>query len=387
MGTKSRYLITKISKRGLMATGFSFLIAFAVVSGVGINSKGVAAAGSCRISDRGLNEASGLVASVKHPGIVYTHNDEGSGKGKGLIFAVNASTCGVVAKLTIVGLRDDPDPEAITIDRTTGKIWFGDIGNGHPGQPSSMTDKKKSLKYPSLPARIVIFDEPARLSGSITITGAKKVNITYQGGMQNSEALLVNPKTGQGYIINKQATSTVYRLPNPLNSGTALNTGVKISQWVTDATFSNDGKWIFVRYRTATNPAPRDVLVYDAAWKYKGRLAVPAVQQGESITTGRDGKSLIVGSEGTNSLLAQASLGVYAVVPALVISGDAIPGIISEVVCVNLDRKVLTGDGKKYCAKRTDTKAEAPECKDMPDSSYAKLTYIKHSTGDYCGYL
>lgn len=257
----------------------------------------------CNIADSGLNESSGLVASIKHPGIVYTHNDE-----KGPILAVSTSTCAVVARITVAGLRGDPDPEGITIDRTTGKIWFGDIGNGHPGQPSSMTDKKRELKYPNLPARIVAFSEPAKLSGNITISNGQKVDITYQGGMQNSESLLVNPKTGQGYIINKQATSTVYRLPKPLKSGEAKNTGVKIPGWATDATFTNNGKWIFVRYRTPTDPAPTKVLVYDANWKYSGTVSVPKVGQGESITMEPNGVSFIIGSEGKNSPLVRVAL-------------------------------------------------------------------------------
>ncbi len=255
----------------------------------------------CLIKDGGLNEASGLVASAKHANIVYTHNDE-----VGPLYAVDTNTCKVVGKFSVNHLRSDPDPEAITIDRTTGNVWFGDIGNGHPGQPSSMTDKTPQLKYPSLPARIVIFSEPSKLSGTVN---TQAVDITYQGGNQNSEALLANPKTGQGYIISKNANSKVFRLPYPLKSGQAADTGVRIPGWVSDATFTNNGKYVLVRYRTTTDAAPTNVFVYDAkTWKRVGSIQVPRVAQGESIAAERNGTSFIIGSEGTSSPLARINL-------------------------------------------------------------------------------
>lgn len=255
----------------------------------------------CFIKDGGLNEASGLVASAKHANIVYTHNDE-----IGPLYAIDTNTCKVVGKFSVNNLRSDPDPEAITIDRTTGNVWFGDIGNGHPGQPSSMTDKTPKLKYPSLPARIVIFKEPTKLSGSVS---TQAVDITYQGGNQNSEALLANPKTGQGYIISKNANSKVFRLPHPLKSGQAADTGVRIPGWVSDATFTNNGNWVLVRYRTATDAAPTNVFVYDAkTWKLVDKIQVPKVAQGESIAAERNGTAFIIGSEGTSSPLARINL-------------------------------------------------------------------------------
>lgn len=365
----------QLSRSGKLATTFSFLFILASVLVAGVVSNDVVAA-QCSIADSRLNESSGLVASLKHPGIVYTHNDE-----KGPILAVNTSTCKVVGAFNVTNLRGDPDPEAITLDHTTGKIWFGDIGNGHPTQPRSMTDKDPKIKHPGWPARIVVFDEPARLSGTV---GTQAVNITFPGGDRNAEALLVNPKTGQGYIITKYASSEVFRLPRPLKSGQAADTGVRIPGWVTDASFTNDGKWVLVRYRTATDPAPDNVLVYDANWKYAGRIAVPNVPQGESIASEKGGAAFFIGSEGKNSPLVRVVLPAqYDAVPTIV--GDAIPTVISEARCKEFDRRVLTSGTKKYCAKRNDTSSKGQECVD-PKPGYAKFTYIKDSTGDYCGY-
>ncbi len=259
----------------------------------------------CSITGAGLNEASGLASSMKHPGVVYTHNDEA-----GDVLAVRTSDCKVVARITISKFRGGKlaDPEAISIDHKTGKVWLGDIGNGHPGQTKAMTDKDLALKDPGAAARIITFDEPSKLSGKIKAPNEKSYDITYQGGMQNSEALLVNPKTGQGYLINKQPTSTVYKLPNPLKAGEAKNTNVKISGYVTDATFTSDGKYILVRYRTEKDPAPKIVYVYDANWKQVGKITVPKVKQGESITADTERASFVIGSEGENSPLVRIAL-------------------------------------------------------------------------------
>lgn len=384
MATKTAHIHRKqsswFSRHSKLTTTFSFVLALCAVliSGV-VNGE---SAFACKIADSRLNEASGLAASLKHPGVVYTHNDE-----KGPIFAINATTCKTVGAFTVNGLRSDPDPEAITLDHTTGKIWFGDIGNGHPTQPKSMTSKPASIKHPGWPARIVVFDEPSKLSGTIS---GQIVNITFPGGDKNAEALLSNPKTGQGYIITKYASSGVYKLPHPIKSGQATDTGVRIPGWVTDATFTDDGQKILIRYRTATDPAPDVVLVYDAAsWKQIGKIVVPNVPQGESITMEKGGAAFFIGSEGTNSPLlrvAMPSSGQSAPpVGSGSTTGDAIPSAITEARCNELDRKVLTVSGKKYCAKRSDTNATNTECV-APKSGYAKFTYIVDASGDYCGY-
>lgn len=334
------------------------------------------AASACSITDGRLNESSGLVASLKYPGVVYTHNDE-----KGPILAINTTTCRTVGAFSVNNLRSDPDPEAITLDRTTGKIWFGDIGNGHPTQPKSMTDKKPEIKHRGWPARITVFNEPGSLSGTVS---TQAINITFPGGDRNAEALLVNPKTGQGYIITKYAASEVFKLPHPLRSGQATDTGVRIPGWVTDATFTNDGKWILIRYRTATDPAPDNVLVYNASWQRVGSIAVPNVPQGESIAMERIGSVFLIGSEGKNSPLLRVALpGQYD--EEIVIVGDRIPNVISEAQCRNFDRKILKNGTKKYCASRKNTSSKGEECVD-PKPGYAKFTYIKDSKGDYCGY-
>ncbi len=261
----------------------------------------------CTIKDKRVNEASGLAASIKHPGIVYTENDEGS-----TVYAIDSATCEVKGTFNVKGLRsgDFPDGEAIQIDHATGKMWFGDIGNGHPGQPFS--DKDQSLKNPGAPAKIAVFDEPETFGGqSVT---AQTYDITYQGGMQNSEALLANPVSGKpDYIINKAEKSTVYSLPRAadgsLKSGSATKVpGVTINGWATDASFTNDGKWILVRYRTLKDAAPTNVYVYDSSWNLKGNISVPKVEQGESITVEESNKSFLIGSEGNNSPLVRVAL-------------------------------------------------------------------------------
>ncbi|KAK7489187.1 hypothetical protein BaRGS_00019565, partial [Batillaria attramentaria] len=53
-----------------------------------------------KVKDLRLDEASGLAASRKHPGVFYTHNDKG---GRARIFALSAETGEVLATLKIEG--------------------------------------------------------------------------------------------------------------------------------------------------------------------------------------------------------------------------------------------------------------------------------------------
>lgn len=80
-----------------------------------------------------VDEASGLAASRRHPGILYTHNDSGDGP---KVYALNASDASLVATFTVVAATNH-DWEDIAVgpcDEGGDCIYIGDIGSGHDGQ-------------------------------------------------------------------------------------------------------------------------------------------------------------------------------------------------------------------------------------------------------------
>ncbi|KAJ8314610.1 hypothetical protein KUTeg_006760 [Tegillarca granosa] len=80
-----------------------------------------------------VDEASGLAASRRHPGILYTHNDSGDGP---KIYALNASDASLVATFTVVAAvnHDWEDIAVGPCDEGGNCIYIGDFGVGHDGQ-------------------------------------------------------------------------------------------------------------------------------------------------------------------------------------------------------------------------------------------------------------
>ena len=88
----------------------------------------------CRFTDKRFTEISGLTTSLRHPGVLYLHNDSGDGP---YIYAVDSSSCTTLATLTVRGI-DPRDVEAISIGRDAqgrSVIWFADIGDNLDSWP------------------------------------------------------------------------------------------------------------------------------------------------------------------------------------------------------------------------------------------------------------
>jgi hypothetical protein len=237
----------------------------------------------CRFTDKRFTEISGLATSLRHPGVLYLHNDSGDGP---YIYAVDASTCETLATLTVRGI-DPRDAEAIATGRDAqGQpvIWFADIG-----------DNLDSWPY----VRIHEIREPKQLRDKSV--SATSFRFTYGDMPHNAETLLANPAKPELWILTKQlAHGSLYRLPVPLNTA-EINIARKIRReggLVTDGAVSPDGR----RY------VLRD---YDDAYIYAGlppgrlvaTVPLPFQLQGEAITWTPDGRSLLIASERDKRLM------------------------------------------------------------------------------------
>lgn len=231
----------------------------------------------CRFTDKRFTEISGMATSIRHPGVLYLHNDSGDGP---FIYAVDALTCETLATLTVRGV-DPRDAEALATGRDAqGRpvIWFADIG-----------DNLDSWPY----VRIHAIREPKRLSNrSVDAVGYR---VTYGDMPHNAETLLANPARPELWILTKQlAHGSLYRLPVPLRTD-GVNIARKIRReggLVTDGAVSPDGRRYVVRD-------------YDDAYVYAGlppgrliaKIPLPFQLQGEAITWAPDGRSLLITSE------------------------------------------------------------------------------------------
>jgi hypothetical protein len=223
--------------------------------------------------DPQIRESSGIATSVRHPKVVFTHNDSGGGA---QFFAVGPRGK-TRAVFTLSGAQNWDWEDMSNGPRQT--LWFGDVGANQLGRDSIAVYKVR---------------EPKRLtSRAVAWTRYDLVYDDHQS--HNAEAMLVHPRTGNVFVVTKSdAGGAVYRARSPL-SATRLNTLHRVAgapATVTGGAFSSDGRRLVLR-------------TYGSAYFYKrvgGHASVMGLPSaGESIDFARRGPGVIVGKEGVNS--------------------------------------------------------------------------------------
>ena len=141
---------------------------------------GLVATAGPTVASPHLVEASGVVASIEHPGVLWLHNDSGS---RPLVIATDLEGNDLGAFL--VPLEDSFDIEGIAL--LDGQLYLADIGDNDQRRPDVAVHR---------------FDEP--VPGSSTGIGeVETFRLTYPDGPHDAEAFLVDPATGQLVIVDK----------------------------------------------------------------------------------------------------------------------------------------------------------------------------------------
>ncbi|MCD0447688.1 hypothetical protein LO762_00535 [Actinocorallia sp. API 0066] len=229
--------------------------------------------------DARITESSGLAASQRHPGIVYTHNDSG---GLAQVFAVEIATGRTKAVLTLDGI--------------TARDWEGmALGRDEQGRPALfLGDIGDNLRGAWPHVAVFRIPEPARLrDATLPVTAFR---FTYEDGPRDAESLLIDPRDNRLYIASKQLGSgTLYRAPKKLSTSAknVLRPVGPAHSFATDGAFSPDGSTFVIRgYGSAT--------LYKAPGERIDRISLPNQEQGEGITYTADGKALLISSEGAD---------------------------------------------------------------------------------------
>ncbi|WP_433476816.1 hypothetical protein ACQPZP_07015 [Spirillospora sp. CA-142024] len=242
------------------------------------------------IKDPRITESSGLAASARHPGVVYTHNDSG---GVPKIYALGPD--GQVKAVLTVGGAGARDWEAMALGkdgRGRPAIFVADIGDNLGGAWPYVT--------------VYRIPEPSRLQ-SRTLS-ATRFRIKYPDGPRNAETMMINPRTNRLFIASKLFGGKIYEAPARLRTG-GFNVLHKIGDApaiATDGAFSPDGRTCVIRtyfgarlYSVDADGRPGETLK---------TIDLPMQSQGESVTFTADGRSLLVGSEGRNQPVYQVPL-------------------------------------------------------------------------------
>ena len=233
------------------------------------------------ISDPHITESSGLATSWAMPGILWTVNDSGD---KPRVYGIDP-TGQTVATLTLRG-APARDIEAVAVGPKDGGgswLWVGDIGDNLSSWPT---------------VRVYRAPEPsATCDCDVPWT---QYDLEFPDGPRDAEALLVDPATGQLFVVSKRVQgAAVYAAPKEL-SADSVNVLTKVAKappLVTDGSFALDGRLVIRDYLRA--------YVSAGVGDDSDRLALPLQPQGESITWTTDGASVLVGSEGEDSVVWQ----------------------------------------------------------------------------------
>ncbi|MDA1183024.1 MAG: hypothetical protein O2930_00065 [Acidobacteria bacterium] len=154
-----------------------------------------------------LREASGLVASRAHPGVLWTHNDSGDGPH---LYAL--TTDGRHLGVFTLSGAEARDWEDLAIgpgpDAGVDYLYAGDIGDN---------DSQHDVKYVYRVAEPAVSTDQAP---SVTsLTGVSRIALRYPGAPSDAETLLVDPLTGDLYVVTKRSTdASVYRAAAPIST-------------------------------------------------------------------------------------------------------------------------------------------------------------------------
>ncbi|MBX3112937.1 MAG: hypothetical protein KF836_00070 [Fimbriimonadaceae bacterium] len=250
-------------------------------------------AASWKITDKAVEESSGLGASRLAAATYYTHNDSGD-VARFFRFDKRGTITGVF-RLSNVKAIDWEDMEVATVD---GKnyIYLGDTGDNARARNEIFVHR---VAEPSLR------DETAVIENIQTYT------FVYPDRKNDCEALLVNPADGSIWFVTKarDQKSSVYVARNPKPGSVQklelvfddlkINTGGLGGNLVTGGSVSPDGKKVILKtysggYLYSVNQEFGD-------WVKSKPIPVqfPLEKQGEAVCFSTDNAYLISSSEGS----------------------------------------------------------------------------------------
>jgi hypothetical protein len=247
-----------------------------------------------------LKETSGLVVSAKNPGTLWLNNDSGD---SARVFA--AAPSGALQGIypldgaTAIDWEDiaiGPGPEA-----DVPYLYVGDIGDNAMAR-----------------ANIVVYRvaEPKVTAdgGTHSLGNVAALTLKYPDGPHDAEALMVDPRTGELYIVIKHlngGNAAVYRAPKNLAAGSTTTLtkvgdvalpSIPFTAAVTAADISRDGTTIGIRTYGGVRlwRLGRKQSVIDALAATPCQGPIPVELQGEALGFQSDARGYFTVSEGAN---------------------------------------------------------------------------------------
>lgn len=238
-----------------------------------------------QIPNKELEEISGLAFSQKHSNLIYVHTDSG---GEAAVYMLD-SLGQELGKISLQGAfnRDWEDIAVGPGPNGLSYVFVGEIGDNAGIHPEIC---------------IYRFPEPSAISKTSKVK-PDILRLNYPGGARDAETLMIDPKTGDIYLVSKRdEQNTLYWV-----SGTAFNQGKAILKELGKFEFTSavagdisaDGSKILIKnyygiYYWDRKPGER---VEDAMRKAPKRLPYIPEPQGEAIGFNSDASAFYTLSE------------------------------------------------------------------------------------------
>jgi hypothetical protein len=261
----------------------------------------------CRFRDARITESSGLAASARSDAWFFTHNDSGDGP---VVYAVDRMGETLADwRLEGASALDWEDMAQAPGEGKQPALYLGDIGDNLEFRPLISIYR---IREPQ--------PDPAHPGTHGIAKAVTRFDLFYEDGPHNAEALLVHPRSGQIFVVTKSgrpcgiyATDGPPRAaePNRLRKVASLDLAALSSApaaaaaeglLVTGGDISPDAARVVLRTYLAAYEWP--VVNGNVAAAFRGRpaaIALPETPGGEAIAYSRDGRSLLVSSEGKQS--------------------------------------------------------------------------------------
>ncbi|WP_143959852.1 hypothetical protein [Litoribacter populi] len=238
------------------------------------------------VDSKMLAEASGLVVSRIHPGLIYSHNDRGGRPDVHMLDSMGQHK-GVI-RLEGVKNRDwediaiGPGPE-----KDKNYIYVGEIGDN-------------LAEYKEL--QVHRFPEPEVIQEKLSVK-PETFTFTYPDGAKDSETMMVDPWNGDLYLLSKRDSSNaLYRAPyeklgpEPFVLEKVMELPITMS---TGGDISADGKQILIKNYWVVYYWVREEgeTLQEALSRKATQLPYKPEPQGEAIGFSPDGSSYYTLSE------------------------------------------------------------------------------------------
>ena len=167
-----------------------------------------------RLEDPAVTESSGVAASRRNDGLLWTHNDSGDGP---YLYATDERG-GRRGAWRVTG-ADARDWEDVAVgpgpQPGRGYLYIGDIGDNRKARGEITVYRV---------AEPLVAAATSSRKNPVATEAAETIRLQYPDGSHDAEALLVHPTTGDLYVITKTLGTPpgVYKLAAPYST-TALN--------------------------------------------------------------------------------------------------------------------------------------------------------------------